>query len=438
MIGIEETERFRDPRAKIAAVGLEWLHPPDIDIPQIHWRVATIHPFGQHHAGTAGGLDPHRVKAGGDEEILQFRRLAKDIAVIRGKAFRPVEECLDTGRRQHRQTFHGAFEDGFEMIEILGQRVEFKILGNAVHAPWLGIRLKSAKQDLASILLVVGAFIGHPQHRQVRGQPGDPLGHDVEMLAGMKRHGDAGLLANPTRPHAAGIDHIIGLDRPLVGHYASHPAVGFVDIGDLDTLDDLHAIATRALGKRLGDVHRVGLPVLCQPDPADSIIDLQPRIAAGDIRRGDLVNFDAKGPRHRRRTTKLFHPFIGQRHGHRPVTLEACRNAGLRLKPEIQLLRIFRQPRHVLCRAKLRDQPGRVPGGATGQLLALEKNNIGPAKLAKMVGNRTADHPAPDDDSACLCRNIHGTTPSSVNCRDHREHRPRQARRGARAPEHQR
>ena len=53
-------------------------------------------------------------------------------------------------------------EDRLEMGDILGQLVEAEILGDAVHAPGLGDRLEGAEHHLAGVLLVVGAFVGHP------------------------------------------------------------------------------------------------------------------------------------------------------------------------------------------------------------------------------------------------------------------------------------
>ena len=279
MVGIKKPQCFRHPALQIRAVCLKRLHPADIHIPQIHRRIAGVHPFGKRHAGTACRLDADGIKAGGDKEILQLRCLAKDIAVIGGKALGPVEEGLDSRLCQHRKALDSAFEDRLEMVEILGQGVELKILGYAVHAPWLGIRLKGTKQDFAGILLVIGAFVRHPQHRQIRCQPVDPLGHDVEMLTGMQRHRDAGHRTDLARPHAAGINHVIGLDRPLVGHHTRDAAVSLVNVCDLDALNDLRAVITRALGKRLGDVDRIGLAILRKPDAADGVIDCQAGIA---------------------------------------------------------------------------------------------------------------------------------------------------------------
>jgi hypothetical protein len=72
------------------------------------------------------------------------------------------------------------------MLEILGQLVELESFGDAVHAPGLGLGLEGAEHHLAGIFLVVGAFVGHAQHGQA-GRPGDRLGDDVEMLAGVQR-----------------------------------------------------------------------------------------------------------------------------------------------------------------------------------------------------------------------------------------------------------
>ncbi len=77
------------------------------------------------------------------------------------------------------------------MVEILGQAVEAEILGDAGHAPGLGLGLEGAEHHLAGVGLVIGAFVGHPQHRQVA-EARDRFGDEVEMLAGMQRQRDAG------------------------------------------------------------------------------------------------------------------------------------------------------------------------------------------------------------------------------------------------------
>ena len=99
----------------------------------------------------------------------------------------------------------------------------------------------------------------------------------------MKRHCDPCHGADFTRPHAACIDHIICLNRPLICHHAADPAIILVNIGDLDTLDDLDPVIASSLGKRLGDIDRIGLAILWQPNAADRILNIQVRITGTDF-----------------------------------------------------------------------------------------------------------------------------------------------------------
>ena len=54
------------------------------------------------------------------------------------------------------------------MVEILGQLVEAEVIRDAVHAPGLGDRFEGAEQHLAGVFLIIGAFVGHAQHRELR------------------------------------------------------------------------------------------------------------------------------------------------------------------------------------------------------------------------------------------------------------------------------
>ncbi len=150
------------------------------------------------------------------------------------------------------------------MVEVLGQLVEAEVLADALHAPGLRHRLEGAEQDLARVLLVVGAFLGDPQHREPL-EAGDRLGDDVEVLAGVERQGHAVPRGEIAAPHAAAVHHDVGGDVAL--RLAGLP----VDAGDAAAgaghrrhlhLSTMRAPrVARALGERQRDVGRVGLAV---------------------------------------------------------------------------------------------------------------------------------------------------------------------------------
>jgi len=81
--------------------------------------------------------------------------------------------------------------------------------------------------------------------------------------------------------------------------------------------------------------------------------------------------------------------------------MKAGRNAGFRLKPLIKLARVFRDPGQGLGRHAGRgDEPCRMPGGAGGQLIPLQHQDVRPAGLGEVIGRRGADDAAPDNNGA--------------------------------------
>ena len=98
-----------------------------------------------------------------------------------------------------------------------------------------------------------------------------------------------------------------------------------------------------------------------------------------------------------------------------PALLEAGGLAGLGLERGEQVGGVLRQPGEVVGGAQLADQPGGVPGGAAGQLPALEQHDVGHAAQGEVVGDAAADDAAADDDDACVTGEVgHGSASESA------------------------
>ncbi|OIQ69660.1 hypothetical protein GALL_487380 [mine drainage metagenome] len=121
VVGIKQPQRFSHPLLQIAPVALERLRAANIDLPQVKRRLAIIDPLRQGHARAARRHDPDRVIPRRDPIPFQLRRLAQIIAIIGGKAFRPVKEGMNPRRLEHRHPPHRRLKDRLEMVEILGQ-----------------------------------------------------------------------------------------------------------------------------------------------------------------------------------------------------------------------------------------------------------------------------------------------------------------------------
>ena len=72
------------------------------------------------------------------------------------------------------------------MLPILRQSIKFKIRPDAAHPPGFRHGFKRPQHHFPCVLLVIRAFIRHPQHRQIA-QIRNRLCHQIEMLARMQR-----------------------------------------------------------------------------------------------------------------------------------------------------------------------------------------------------------------------------------------------------------
>ena len=80
---------------------------------------------------------------------------------------------------------------------------------------------------------------------------------------------------------------------------------------------------------------------------------------------------------------------------------EARGQPGLGLEPGEEVARVQADAGQGLARRpEAGHQPGRVPGRAAGQAVALDEHDVGDPLVGEVVGDRGADDPATDDDDA--------------------------------------
>ena len=101
--------------------------------------------------------------------------------------------------------------------------------------------LERADQELAGVILVVGAGVVIPQNRQGGGQALHPFEQDIIVLAGMQRGGDADGARQVPGPHAAAEHDKIGVDPGLPHIDTGDPCAIMPDPGHLGVLEDLGA-----------------------------------------------------------------------------------------------------------------------------------------------------------------------------------------------------
>ena len=404
VVGVEKAEGFCDPLLEVFAVALEGLGAADVDLPEVEGRLFLDDPMGKRHACAAGTRDADRVVAGGDPVAAKLGGLAEVIAVVGGERLGAVEEGVDAGGLEQRQAVHGVFEDGLEVVPILGQGVEHEVVADAVHAPGLGFRFKGADHHLAGVGFVIGALIRHAQDGQMA-QTGHGFGDEVEVFAGVQGQGDAGLARKLPAPHAAAVHHDIRGDMArlaVLGEVvdAGDLATRLGDTGDLGVFKDLRALHPGTLGQGHGNVGRVALAVQRQVDRADDAVDVEVGIHRLGFARRDFRDIDVEDAGDGGLAQQFLVPRFGQGDRDGADLTHPRLDPGFGGELDVKISGVFGQTGHVGRTPKLADQARGVPGGARGQLLALQQHDIGPTHLGEVIGDRAARDATADNDRA--------------------------------------
>ena len=154
----------------------------------------------------------------------------------------------------------------------------------------------------------------------------------------------------------------------------------------------------RALGQRHGGVDRIGLAVAGDEAAAENPALVEQRIERLGLGGIDHPRLDIEDLAERDHPGDFGQSLGGARDLQRAVLLEAGVLSGLLLQRPVEDRAIAAQLGHRVGGAQLGDQPGGMPGGAAGEFAALENDDVGPAQLGEMIGDRTADDTAADDD----------------------------------------
>ncbi len=226
------------------------------------------------------------------------------------------------------------------------------------------------------------------------------------MLRRLQRHVDAVLRRQLPRPHAGAVDDALALDVAVGRAHAGHRAALGEHLGAAGTSSSSVApCSLRALGHRHGDVDRVHPAVLLHVEAGVHVVDLRQREQLLHLLGRDLLHVDAAGAVEGRHPAVLLQAILVGGHLDEAHRLEAGRLARLRLQPRVEVAGVLAHlGRGLGGRAEGDHQPGRVPGGARGQPVALEQHGVFPAQVGQVVGDRRSDDAASDDDDARALR----------------------------------
>ena len=201
------------------------------------------------------------------------------------------------------------------------------------------------------------------------------------------------------RVHAAGVDHDVGLDVAALRAHAVHAAAVHVDPGHARAGEDAAAPAARAVGQRVGELRRVEVAVGRQPRGAEHAVGDHQREPLLRLRRADQLERQAERLGPAGLAPRLL-PALGRAGQPDAAALDPARVELAAAELPVQLDRVHHHLRQRHRRAQLAHETGRVERRAARELRAVEQDDVAPAQLGEVVGDRGPAHPAADDHAA--------------------------------------
>ena len=207
--------------------------------------------------------------------------------------------------------------------------------------------------------------------------------------------------ADLRREHPAGIDDDVGRDRlapaAVLDLDAGHPSAIRDDRNDPGVGPDLRAALPGARGQGLGQAGRIEPAVGREPDGPEDAVGRHEREAVARLRGRNQLQRQPERPRPADLALELLEAGLGRRQPERPDLVPRGIDAGLVAKAPVQVGAVHHHLGQGHGAAQLANEAGRVERRARGQLGPVDQDDVAPAKLGEVVGDRRPADAAPDD-----------------------------------------
>ena len=174
-------------------------HPRDIDLGQVHGRMALHDPFGRSPTDTRPEDDPLRVETGGHEQAVQLRHEPELEVGVGREALRRPQVLREPDRREFRYALPGRGEDRCEVLPVRPELREARPRDRG-RSDRPAVGLKGSDDVPPAVVADVQVPVQVAEERQRLVGAGGLLGHDPHVFGGIEGHaraGQAGQLAGP-------------------------------------------------------------------------------------------------------------------------------------------------------------------------------------------------------------------------------------------------
>ena len=389
--------------------------------PHVPFRLPFGDPFGQNLARTTALGDAEGEDAGliGIGHTRHGTDQGQAVGGVRNGA---VDHAVHADGAEDRDASHGVFDIPFEAFQIVWIELEAEILGHGIigrHPMALAVALIGSEVQAVLVLTQVIGAVDVAQERHFAAlflgpcdQFGDFFGQEILVAHRRHGHGAAAIgfepFADTLGVIACGIDHLFAADIAL-GRVDDPFAVFTADTcGGAEAFDAGPHVAG-PFGERLGQLSRVDIAIVGIPESPGQVVRFDEGVAVLDVADRHHFQLHPLIAAHGAGAFKLHHPFLGMTKADGAGDVVIHRVIDLIRQTRVKSQRIALHVHHRPGGREAGAVARRVPCGACGEFVFLQKHAVGPSGLGQVIEAGGAHDAAADDDHAGCCWEIgHG------------------------------
>jgi hypothetical protein len=374
----------------------------DIHAPDVEARIALRHPVGEREPDAAA-LAEARHHGAGDPVVLEAPDRPDQRVAVGREGEGSIDDLLDSGFLEGGEMLEAHLQRRRDAVEVRLQQLVTEAPGRFLGGPGPACALIGAHQHAAALLahvdlaleidgvqhLLAGALVDFLHLRHV-------LGQEVHVLHRQKRQFEPDHPPAFARPKTAGIDHMLGMDRALLGHHVPTAVRAVLQVGDAVAQVDLRPLHARRLGIGMRRARRVEMAFQRAVEGALEAARVHQREELGGFLGRDQLAVDAEQLLLRPHHLQEVDPVVGAGQQHAARQVEAAGLAGDLLDLLVELDRVLLQFGDVGVAVDGVEAAGRVPGRPGGELRTLDQHHVLPARLGQVIEHAAPDHAAAD------------------------------------------
>ena len=366
--------------------------------------VALDHPLRERETDGAALREPAHAAAGHPKISLAGHRSDERVAIGR-EGEGAVHPALDAHLGERGETCVADLELGQDALDIGRQEVHTVIPRRAFRAPVPGVAFIDAEQRTFAERLQVGEALevgdGHELAAE-RGEHRHIVGDEVVVRHRHHRQFDAGHAPDAPRPKAGCVHDMLGDDAALLGDHIPLAVGSLLQIEHAISQDEIGAAAPRSDGEGMRRAVRIDIAFVRIVETAFEPRRIDERAHLADLLRRDETRRHVHGLVHGALGFEHLPAFVGGGEAHAACHMHADALAALAFDLVVEPDGVALQRSDVRVVVEGVETRRSMPGGARGELGALDERDVPPSEARKVIEQARADDAAADDDDLIL------------------------------------